>query len=55
MIAVIDASVTLGWILSDEQSGALDALFGRIAADGAVVPSLWRLEIANALQMGIRR
>jgi predicted nucleic acid-binding protein len=27
----------------------------QVATKGAVVPSLWRLEIANALQMALRR
>ena len=55
MICVIDASVALSWVYSDEHSAASDALLGRIADQGAVVPALWRLEIANALQVGIKR
>lgn len=55
MICVIDASVALSWVYSDEQSAASDALLARVADQGAVVPALWRLEIANALQVGIKR
>ena len=55
MICVIDASVTLSWVYSDEHSAASDALLARVADQGAVVPALWRLEIANALQSGIKR
>ena len=55
MISVIDASVTLSWVYTDEHSAASDALLARVADQGAVVPALWRLEIANALQVGIRR
>ena len=55
MICVIDASVALSWVYSDEQSAASDALLARVADQGAVVPSLWRLEIANGLQVGIKR
>ena len=55
MICVIDASVTLSWIYSDEHSAASDALLARVADQGAVVPALWRLEIASALQNGIKR
>lgn len=55
MICVIDASVTLSWVYTDEHSAASDALLARVAAQGAVVPALWRLEIANALQVGIKR
>jgi predicted nucleic acid-binding protein len=55
LICVIDASVTLSWVYSDEHSAASDALLARVADQGAVVPALWRLEIANALQSGIKR
>jgi predicted nucleic acid-binding protein len=55
LICVIDASVTLSWIYSDEHSAASDALLARVADQGAVVPALWRLEIASALQNGIKR
>ena len=55
MICVIDASVALSWVYSDEQTAASDALLARVADRGAVVPALWRLEIANALQVGIKR
>jgi predicted nucleic acid-binding protein len=55
LIGVIDASVTLSWVYTDEHSAASDALLARVANQGAVVPSLWRLEIASALQNGIKR
>jgi predicted nucleic acid-binding protein len=55
LICVIDASVALSWIYTDEHSAASDALLARVAHHGAVVPALWRLEIANALQVGIKR
>jgi predicted nucleic acid-binding protein len=55
LICVIDASVTLSWVYTDEHSASSDALLARVADQGAVVPALWRLEIANALQVGIKR
>ena len=55
MICVIDASVTLSWVYTDEHSAASDALLARVADRGAVVPQLWRLEVASALQNGIKR
>jgi predicted nucleic acid-binding protein len=55
LICVIDASVTLSWVYTDEHSAASDALLARVADQGAVVPALWRLEIASALQNGIKR
>lgn len=55
MIGVIDASVALSWFLQDEQSPQSDRLFTLVADEGAIVPSLWRLEVANALQVAVRR
>ena len=55
MSLVIDASLTLAWYFDDEAAPATDAVLSRVAEAGAVVPSLWRLEIANAFQSAIRR
>lgn len=55
MTLVIDSSLTLTWFFEDERTDATLALLDRVQQSGAVVPSLWRLEVANALQMGIRR
>ena len=55
MSVVIDASLTLSWYFEDERTSAGDAVLDRVAGAGAVVPGLWRLEIANGLQMALRR
>lgn len=55
MSLVLDPSLALGWYFEDERTVATDAILHLVVEDGAVVPSLWRLEIANALQMAIRR
>lgn len=55
MSVVIDSSVTLAWCFDDERTAAADAVLTQVAETGAVVPSLWRLEIANALQMAVKR
>src|SRR5436305_14327173 len=55
MSLVIDASSTLGWYFEDEVTDAGDALMERVAQSGAVVPALWRYEVANGLQMAVRR
>lgn len=47
--------MALSWYFEDECSPESDALLDRVAEDGAVVPSLWRLEIANGLQIAVRR
>ena len=55
MSLVLDTSVTLSWYFADERTPELDAILDRVALDGAIVPSVWRLEVANGLQMAIRR
>jgi len=52
---VIDASVTLSWYFEDERTPAANAVLDQVTATGAMVPSLWKLEVANGLQMAIRR
>jgi predicted nucleic acid-binding protein len=39
----------------DEQTGIILEVFEFIAQFGAVVPQLWRIEVANSLNVGIRR
>lgn len=55
MSVVLDSSATLAWIYGDETTDAIRALFDRVADAGAVVPALWRLEVANSLTVAIRR
>jgi predicted nucleic acid-binding protein len=52
---VLDSSVTLAWIYSDETTEPIRHIFQAVADDGAVVPTLWRLEIANSLTVAMRR
>jgi predicted nucleic acid-binding protein len=51
---VLDASITLAWIYSDETTDAVVAVFERVSRTGAWVPGIW-LEIANSLGQGIRK
>ena len=55
MSVVIDSSITLAWFFEDERSAAADDVLRQVTETGAVAPSLWRLEVANALQAAIRR
>lgn len=55
MSVVIDASLTLTWYFDDETTPTTDAVLDRVAEVGAVVPVLWRLEVANAFQSALRR
>lgn len=52
---VLDSSVTLASIYCDETTDAIHQVFSRLVAGGAWVPGLWRLEVANILEMGVRR
>jgi predicted nucleic acid-binding protein len=52
---VLDSSITLAWIYDDETTDAARRVFDIVADEGAWVPPLWRLEVANALTVGMRR
>lgn len=54
MSFVLDCSATLAFVLPDE--GGVDPnLTERLLTQGALVPSLWALEVANSLLMAERR
>lgn len=55
MSVVIDASLTLAWYFEDQSTPATDAVLDRVSGSGAVVPGLWRLEVANAFQTAVHR
>jgi predicted nucleic acid-binding protein len=52
---VIDASVTIAWLFRDQRADLARRALRKVVEDGAAVPSLWRLEVANALRNAIRR
>jgi predicted nucleic acid-binding protein len=52
---VLDSSATLAWIYGDETTDEIRSVFDKIADAGAVVPALWRLEVANSLTVAMRR
>ena len=55
MSLVLDSSATLAWIYSDETTNPIRPLFDAVGHEGAVVPALWRLEIAKSLTIAVRR
>lgn len=55
MSIVVDASMTIAWLFRDERAARPQRVLRRVAAEGAVVPSLWRLEVANVLRNAVRR
>lgn len=52
---VIDCSVTMAWCFADESSGDAEAVLAAVLRGGAVVPPIWKWEVANTLLMAERR
>lgn len=52
---VLDCSIALAWYFADEAAPYADAVQDGLANAPAAVPSLWPLELSNALVMGERR
>jgi predicted nucleic acid-binding protein len=52
---VLDASVTLGWLLPDEQDPYPQTILQRLAGESAIVSNVWPLEVANGLLVAERR
>jgi predicted nucleic acid-binding protein len=52
---VIDASITIAWIVPDGRSALARAVRDRVLAEGALVPSIWTLEIVNVLAVAGRQ
>ncbi|MFI5456604.1 MAG: type II toxin-antitoxin system VapC family toxin [Isosphaerales bacterium] len=52
---VVDSSVAVAWCFPDEKGPYPQSVLDSLATVGAIVPSLWPLEVANALLMGERR
>lgn len=55
MSLVLDTSATIAWVYVGETSRPVREVFDQVTESGAWVPSIWRLEIANVLEMGVRR
>jgi predicted nucleic acid-binding protein len=55
MSFVLDSSVALAWLLQDESNERTDALADRLEQEDAHVPSIWSLEVGNALLTAMRR
>jgi len=55
MSLVVDSSMALAWYFDDERSDESTTVLRRLAGESAVVPAIWPLEVANGLQMAVRR
>ena len=52
---VLDCSIALAWYFADEADPYADSVWNALACFPVAVPSLWPLEVANALVMDERR
>lgn len=55
MSLVLDCSVTIAWCVDEERTPAVLGILDRVIGEGAVVPGIWRYEVANALLVAERR
>jgi predicted nucleic acid-binding protein len=55
MRVVVDASMTITWLFDDERTPTAHAVMQRVVAQGAFVPTLWRIEVADVLRNAVRR
>jgi predicted nucleic acid-binding protein len=55
MTCVLDASATIARFHWDEVTPAVVSVFDSIALNGACAPPFWKIEVANVLQMQVRR
>jgi len=52
---VLDASVALAWVLKGERTSRTEALLTEVGKSGAIVTSLWPIEVANVLMIYERK
>lgn len=55
MSLVLDCSVTMAWAFFDQADAVTDGILERVSNEGATVPTLWSLEVANVLLTAERR
>jgi predicted nucleic acid-binding protein len=54
-VLVLDVSVAMAWHFEDEAAPETWAILDQLLEQGAVVPALWSLEVANVLALAERR
>lgn len=52
---VLDCSIAIAWCFADEATPQTNDLLSQCAVEGALVPGLWHLEVANVLVNASRR
>ena len=55
MSLVLDSSVALAWVYAGETTEAVTEVFELLSQGSGWVSRLWRLEVANVLEMDVRR
>jgi len=55
MSFVLDASIAVSWAFPDEEWGSSMKLLDKLETEFAYVPSLWSLEVGNAVLMAERK
>ncbi len=55
MSLVPDSSATPAWICAAGITESIRHIFELVSRNGAWVPGLWKLEVANIPEMGVRR
>ena len=55
MTLVLDSSIAIAWLMPDEAAETADLAIRRAIDEGAVVPALFGLEVANVLLVSMRR
>lgn len=51
---VLDCSVTISWFMSDETSSLSLDILDDVGKNGAIVPTIWQLEVGNVLLISQR-
>jgi predicted nucleic acid-binding protein len=52
---ILDASVALAWVLEEQQAANANSVLAKLRTDTAAAPSIWPVEVANALLAAQRR
>lgn len=55
MAFVLDCSMTMAWVFSDEANEFTETLRESLLKESAVVPVLWPIEVGNVLLVATRR
>ncbi len=55
MSLVLDASLTMAWCFLDEATPYTWSVLDLVRASGAVVPTIWPVEVTNTILVGERR